>query len=178
MIPYVPFVERKHHRFAGTLFELYMVADGDHAGNEVFHVGSRCKEGAEVAVIVFVIAVKRNVIHIIICLTQDLGVPFRERRHGAGGASAEDKFYFRVCHLHHRCGIRGKPAVFMRGLVSDLPLAVHFVSEAPRLYSVRLVLTVCTAHIGIFRACRCVAVFDKVLCVLRAACAEIDRHKR
>ena len=57
-----------------------------------------------------------------------------------------------------------------------LPVAVHLVSETPKLYVVRLFNAVLNSQIAVIRTAFMVAVFDKISCFLGTSQAEIYSH--
>ncbi len=68
----------------------------------------------------------------------------------------------------------GEAAVFVGGLVADLPRAVHLVAEAPVLDAEGFGATVGLAQVAPVAAGRAVDVFDEVARFVEAARAEID----
>ena len=68
----------------------------------------------------------------------------------------------------------GEAAVLVRGLVADLPRAVHLVAEAPMLDAERFGAAVRLAQVAPIAAGRAVDVFDEVARLVEAARAEID----
>ena len=73
-------------------------------------------------------------------------------------------------------GLVGEMAVFVGGLVADLPGAVHLVAEAPELDVPRLLAAVLLAQVAPVGAARVVDVFDEVARLVEAARAEVDRQ--
>ena len=60
--------------------------------------------------------------------------------------------------------------------MTDLPIAVHFVAEAPQFDVMRIFHAVFAAQIAVIRTARVVAVFHKRTRFLGAAQTQIDRH--
>ena len=66
----------------------------------------------------------------------------------------------------------------MHRLSSQLPLAVHFISQAPQFDIVWFFYAVADSQVAVFRTRRMVAVFQQIARVGGSSCAEIYRHHR
>ena len=123
-----------------------------------------------------VILVKRNIIHLIICLIKHLQFPLSERRHIVAGTSACHKFNIRIYQSHKLGRLTGNFPIVLRRLVSNLPRTIHLISQAPGLYAEWFFKSVLSSHISIISICFAVTVFHKISGILRTARSEIYRH--
>ncbi|PYV07655.1 MAG: hypothetical protein DMG23_15665 [Acidobacteria bacterium] len=121
---------------------------------------------------------ERNRIHVVVALFQHLPVPFEVGWHKGAARAARDQLDGRVHRAHLPGGVRRLQAVFTSGQMSDLPGAVHFISEAPEFDLVGLLKTVLAAQVAPARPFFQVAVFDQRGGVCGRARAEVRRKQR
>ena len=77
-------------------------------------------------------------------------LPVRECRHIPVGASAGYQLNGRVDQAHCLCGLLCQTSVLLHGLMTDLPGAVHLISQAPYFDVVRVFHSVSDTHITVF----------------------------
>src|SRR5690606_18085069 len=94
----------------------------------------------------------------------------RRRRPG------RDELDRRVDEPHEARRLRGEAPVLVRGLVPDLPVAVHLVAEAPQAEAERVGRAVRAALVRQRGAARVVAVLEELGRLGGAARAEVDGH--
>ena len=101
-------------------------------------------------------------------------LPFGIGLHVGVGRAADDQLQRLVERAQRLGDFVGEPAVFVRGLVADLPGPVHLVAETPMLDAERLGATVGLAQIAPIAARRAVDVFDEIARLIEPARAEVD----
>ena len=178
VIPDVPLVERQTDMLVTADFKADLFADGGDLLNELAHLLAACKEIHDVALMVRIILMERQIVDVGIALAEDLLLPSAEGRHRAVGAAAGDGLNGRVEHLHELGRLAGDAAVFRGRLRADLPGAVHLVAEAPELDVIggfAAVFAALVRPVGVHVA---VAVFQQFHGVLRGAGAEVHGHHR
>ena len=102
-----------------------------------------------------------NAVHLRIALFENFAIPFEECRLPGPGRSAGDQLHAGVDGSHLPRGIHGLAAIFAGRHVADLPGAVHFVAQAPRLNRVGLRVAMFAAQIAPLGATRHVAIFHQ-----------------
>ena len=121
---------------------------------------------------------QREVVDHLIGVVEDRLLPLGEGHHLAVGAATGDDFELRVEELERLGHLRGESAVFVGGLVADLPRAVHLVAQAPHLDAIRLISAVFPAQVTQGRPTGMVAVLDQIACFGEPTGAEVDHHHR
>ena len=122
------------------------------------------------------IHVQRDVVDRLVGVLEDDPLPFRIGLHVGVRRAADDQLERFVEGAQRLGHLVGEPAVFVGGLVADLPRPVHLVAEAPVLDAERLGAAVRLAQVAPVAAGRPVDVFDEVARFVEAARAEIDRE--
>ena len=133
--------------FLCALLRFDEIARGDDGSNEVIHVVALGEEVCGIVEAVAVVLVQGDIIDAVIRPRERGVFPLRKCGHARVGAAAEHELDGRVNLLHGFGGLVGKVAVFVGGLVTGLPRAVHFVAEAPDLDVVRVFDAVLDAHV-------------------------------
>ena len=123
---------------------------------------------------VLVVHVQRQEIRHVEGVVQDLILPGAEGRHVAAGRSASRNLNRRIDPLHDLPGLCRDAAVFRRGFLTGLPRPIHLVSQAPKLYGVRLLVAVRGSEIAPARASGMIAILDVFPRFVGAARSEID----
>ena len=119
---------------------------------------------------------QRDIIHIIIIVTQCSCFPLRKRRHVQIRTSTGNKLNSRVNQFHSFCSFLGKPTIFMHSLMSNLPVTIHFISKTPYFYIMRIFYTMFNTQITIFGSSRMVTVFQKIACICHTSCTKVYCH--
>ena len=123
VIPDVPLVERQTDMLVTADLKADLFADGGDLLNELAHLLAACKEIHDVALMVRIILMERQIVDVGIALAEDLLFPGAERRHRAVGAAAGDGLNGRVEHLHELGRLAGDAAVFRgRWNLGSLPM--------------------------------------------------------
>lgn len=122
------------------------------------------------------ILVQREVVHILIDMVQHGGFPLGEGGHLGVGAARGHQLDGGVDGAHGPGGFQRQAAVFVGGLMADLPGAVHLVAQAPGMDAERLLGAVGDAQVAVLAAAGMVAVFQQVAGGVDAPGAQVDRH--
>src|SRR5450759_4522433 len=125
-----------------------------------------------------IVGVERDVVGDLPRDVEDGLFPRSERRHLRTGAAAGDQLDRRIDQAHRLAGFRRQPAVLDRGLLADLPRAVHLVAQAPEPDAVWLGVAVGGPPVRVAAAGRGVAVLDQVAGSIDPARAQVDGEHR
>src|SRR5215203_3639151 len=109
----------------------YVVARGCDGADKVIHLDRLGQEGAKIIVQLVVILMERDIVHVLVNMIEDCGLPGAEGRHHTTGAATGHKLDAGVYPLHSGCRLRSQPAVLVSRLAAYLPGTVHLVAEAP-----------------------------------------------
>ena len=176
MEPHVPLVEGEVDVLLLALARAHIVAHRHDLLDELVHIVRARQEGSGVVLAVAIVLVQRHVVHSVIRLAQHGGLPLGEGGHVQIRRAAADQLYRGIDPLHYLAGLVCYAAIFIGGLVTHLPGAVHLVAQTPQLYAVRLLPAVADAQVAQVRAGGMVAVLNYVARLIHAARAKVDRH--
>ncbi|MNS99307.1 hypothetical protein D3C72_1337060 [compost metagenome] len=174
MIPDVPFVEADGNIVLGALLRLHIIDDAGDGLDVTPGFLDLAEIIQRVAAVIAEIFVQRDVIDILVAFLQHLAFPFGIGRHAVIGTAADDGFNRRIEALESLGGFVRQAAIFHRGLVADLPGAVHLVAKAPHFHAVGFFRAVAAAQIAKRGAARKIHIFKEITGVIQTTGAKID----
>ena len=121
-----------------------------------------------------VVGVEGDVVHLVVRVRQDSLLPGPERRHAGVGTSAGNQLDVRVHEAHGLGCFLRQAAVFLGGLVADLPRPVHLVAQAPELDIERILVAVPGAEVRPVAAAGVVGVFHYLAGRVHSPGAQVD----
>jgi len=122
------------------------------------------------------IHVQADVVHRLVSVLQHDPLPFRVGFHVGIGRAADDQFQLFVERAQGLGDLVRQTAIFIGGLVADLPGAVHLVPQTPQVDVERCGAAVLLAQVAPIAAQRPVDIFDEIARLIQTARAQVDRQ--
>ena len=174
VVPNVPLVEGEVDLLLAVLLAFYSITDGGDGMDEIIHIHRARQEARSVPCRVAVIAVKRDIVDILVALVEHFELPGAEGRHLRAGRAAGHDFDGGVDPLHHFGGFVRDVPVFPGCLLPHLPGPVHLVAEAPEFDIEGILLPVCNTHVREFAPSEVVGILHHITRLLGPSRAEVD----
>ena len=149
VIPDVPLVKGQVDVLLAVLRRLYIVTGCNDRIQEIFQIICYCEELWSVVILIAPVLMQRNIVHIVIGLIQNSGLPLSKGRHHDIGGPADNRLNGVVHGLHGFGGFCRKMTVFQCLLVAHLPRSVHLIAHAPELDAVRVLVAMLASKIRI-----------------------------
>ena len=118
----------------------------------------------------------RYIIHMVICITKCGCFPFWECRHIQIRTSAGNQFNRRIYQFHGLGRFLCQTTIFMHVFMTNLPVAIHLISQAPYFYIMWIFYTMADSHITVFRSTRMIAIFEQIAGIRHTSGSQIHCH--